>query len=253
MSYPPPPPSAAPAPPGKPRLRGRIPLRLALIIGILGIAGLVVGGIIAVNGALKKVDNFSRIDVPSAASGTINKDTIHFGTGGYIAYYEAPDASSSSIPAVPVRLTSPSGSAKILDTPYGGKSGGKDVKSLTYDYNGHKGVALWQFNITQAGSYLVEVGGNRNANSTAKMAFGRSIGKSTVVGGVLIVIGVLLVVAAIILLIVGLVKRSRSKKELATAEAYGYPPPPGYAPRTYGQGYQGYPRPPGYEPPPMNL
>jgi hypothetical protein len=88
MSYPPPPPPAVPAQSGKPRLRGRTPLRLAIIFLVLGVAGMVVGGIIAVNGALKKVDKFSRIDVPSAASGAVNKDKITFGTGGYIAYYE---------------------------------------------------------------------------------------------------------------------------------------------------------------------
>ncbi len=244
MSYPPPPPSA-PAPSGKPRLRGRIPLRLALIFGILGIAGLVVGGIIAVNGALKKVDDFSRINIPSASSGTANKDTISFSTGGYVAYYEASDATSNSIPAIPVRITSPSGTQKVLDTPYGGKSGGKDVKSLSYDYNGHKGVALWQFTITEKGKYLVEVAGNPKANGSAKMAFGRSIGKSTAIGGVLVVVGVLLLITAIILLIIGLVKRSRNKKELAAAGSYGgYPPPPGYAPPA-----PGYGPPPGYAPP----
>jgi hypothetical protein len=232
MSYPPPPPPAASAPSGKPRLRGRTPLRLAIIFLVLGLAGMVVGGIIAVNGALKKVDKFARIDVPAASS--VNKDTIHFDTGGYVAYYESSKADSSSIPAVPVRITSPSGKQKVLDTPYGGKSGGKDVKSLSYDTDGHKGVALWQFNITEKGTYTVEVAGSQNADADAKMAFGRSIGKSTAVGGVLLIVGVLLFVAGVILLIVGLVKRSRHKKELATAGAYGGPPPPGYGPP---QGY----------------
>src|SRR3954453_14809067 len=160
MSYPPPPAPAAPAPSGKPRLRGRIPLRLGIIFLVLGIAGIAVGVIIAVNGALKTVNDFSRIDVPAAGSNQINKDTIHFDTGGYIAYYEAPDASSDSIPAVPVRITGPSGNAQVLNTPYGGKSGGKDVKALTYDFNGHKGVALWQFNVPAAGNYSVEVAGH---------------------------------------------------------------------------------------------
>ena len=70
----------------------------------------------------------------------------------------------------------------MLDTPYGGKSGGKNVKSLTYDYNGHKGVALWQFTITEKGKYNVAVGGNTQADPDAKIAFGRSIGKSTAIG-----------------------------------------------------------------------
>jgi hypothetical protein len=270
MSYPPPPPGApVPAADGKPRLRGRTPLRLAIIFLILGIAGIVVGGVIAVNGALKKVDNFERITIPSAASGTVASKKIDFGgTGGFIAYYESKNADSSGIPAIPVRLTTPSGKQTILQTPYGGKSGGKDVKSLTYDYNGHKGVALWQFTVTEKGTYTVEVAGSSQADPDGKIAFGRSIGKSTAIGATLIVVGVLLLIAGIILLIIGLVKRSRSKKEHAAAQAYyaqpgaygqppqqqygggptyGTPPPQGGYPQQQG----GYP-PPGYgtQPPP---
>jgi hypothetical protein len=266
MSYPPPPPGApVPAGAGKPRLRGRTPLRLAIIFLILGIAGIVAGGVVALNGALKKVDDFQRITVPSTASGSVATKKIDFGgTGGFIAYYESKNADTSGIPAVPVRLTSPPPSSKqqVLQTPYGGKSGGKDVKSLSYDYNGHKGVALWQFTVTEKGTYTVEVAANSEDDPDATIAFGRSIGKSTAIGGVLIVVGALLLVAGIILLIVGLVKRSRSKKELAAAQAYygqqgGYGQPPQ---QQYGGGpsygtppppQSGYP-PPGYgtQPPP---
>ena len=246
MSYPPPPP---PAVPGKTGLRGRIPLRLAIIFLVLGIAGVVIGGVVAVNGALKKVDSFTRITVP--ASGSVNSKNITFsGTGGYIVYYESRNADSSGIPAIPVRLTSPSGKQQVLETPYGGKSGSKNVKSLSYDYNGHKGVALWQFNVPAKGTYKIEVAGNSRADSDAKVAIGRSIGKSTAVGAVLIVLGVLLLIAGIVLLIVGLVKRSHSKKELAAAQAYHaqgggyYGGPPG--PQQYGAG-----APPAYGPPPQ--
>lgn len=259
MSYPPPPPppGAFPGNPGdKPRLRGRTPLRLAIIFLVLGVAGLIGGGVVAVNGALKKVDSFHRVDVPSGE--TVATKKVDFGgTGGFIAYYESKNAKSSRIPAIPVRLTSPSGKQQLLDTPYGGKSGGKDVKSLSYDYDGHKGVALWQFSIREKGTYTVEVEGSSQADSDATVAFGRSIGKSTAIGGTLIAVGVLLLIAGIILLIIGLVKRSHSKKELAAAQAYGQPgsygPPAGYGQQQYpGQQYppqQAYP-PPSYGPPP---
>lgn len=257
MSYPQPP---APAgyPAGQPRLRGRIPLRLGIIFLVLGIAGIVVGGITAYNGALKKVDSFQRITIPPAGHAVYKHVT--FGTGGYVAYYEAHNASSKSIPEIPIKMQTPSGSINTLDTPYGGTSGGNKVKSLTYDYNGHNGVALWQFNISQKGTYLVRVEGNTNAASGAKIAFGRSIGKSTAIGVLLVVLGVLLLIAGVILLIIGLVKRSRSKRErdamLAGMPYGGYGPPmgvppaapvqPGYSPPSYGQPppQSGYPPPP---------
>lgn len=256
MSYPQPPaPAAYPA--GQPRLRGRTPLRLGIIFLVLGIAAAVVGGIIAVNGALKKVDSFQRISIPPAGHAVYKH--VKFGTGGYVAYYEAKSASAQSIPEIPIKMQTPSGSIKTLDTPYGGTSGGSKVKSLTYNYNGHNGVALWQFTISQKGTYLVRVEGNTNAASDAKIAFGRSIGKSTAVGALLIVLGILLLIAGVILLIVGLVKRSRSKRErdamLASGPYGGYGPPmgappppvqPGYSPPSYGQP----PAQPGYPPSP---
>jgi hypothetical protein len=233
MSYPPPPPAPAAAGGGKPQLRGRILLRLAIIFLVLGVVGIVVGAIVAYNGALKKVDDFHRIKVPSSG---VNTERVDFdGTGGFIAYYESRNADSSRIPAIPVVLTSPSGKEQVLRTPYGGRSGGTAVKSLSYDYNGHKGVALWEFTVNENGTYTVRVGANSNADPDATIALGRSIGKSTAVGAILIVLGVLLLVAGIVLLIIGLVKRSRSKKELAT-QAYYFQQGGGYPPQ-YGQHY----------------
>jgi hypothetical protein len=261
MTYAPP-----PVPPstgsGKPRLRGRIPLRLAIIFLILGIAGIAVGAVIAYNGALKKVNDFQRITIPQNGTGPVSKKINFGGTGGFIAYYESKNAKSSRIPSIPVVLVSPTRKQLQLQTPYGGKSGGKDVKSLTYDFNGHKGVALWQFSLTEKGTYTVFVGGSTLADPDAKIAFGRSIGKSTAIGAVLIAVGALLLVAGIILLIIGLVKRSRNKKELAAAGAgtpyggfgapmYGQPGQPQQP--QYGQqpGYGTPPPPPqGYSPPP---
>jgi hypothetical protein len=245
MTYAPPPsaPQPVPAGDGKPRLRGRIPLRLAIIFLVLGIAGIVAGAVIAYNGALKKVDGFDRIKVPPASSGTFVTKKIDFGgTGGFVAYYESKDATPKRIPKIPVRLTSPSGKKQVLHTPYGGTAGSNSVKVLTYDYNGHKGVALWQFSVTEKGTYTVDVAGSSIADPDATIAFGRSIGKSTVLGGVLVVVGILLLIAGIVLLIVGLVKRSHSKRELANAQAYGGYGQPQYGQPQYGQPQYGQPQ-----------
>ncbi len=69
------------------------------------------GGVIAVNGALKKVDKFARVDVPSASSGAVNKARIHLDTGSYIAYYEASNATFRTDPACRCASPSPSGQA----------------------------------------------------------------------------------------------------------------------------------------------
>ena len=91
MTYAPPPvPASAGA--GKPRLRGRIPLRLAIIFLILGIAGIAVGAVIAYNGALKKVNDFQRITIPQNGTGPVSKKINFGGTGGFIAYYESKNA-----------------------------------------------------------------------------------------------------------------------------------------------------------------
>ncbi|HZZ97076.1 MAG TPA: hypothetical protein VFE19_08675 [Jatrophihabitantaceae bacterium] len=244
MTYAPPPVPAS-AGTGKPRLRGRIPLRLAIIFLVLGVAGIAVGAVIAYNGALKKVNDFQRITIPQ--NGPASKKINFGGTGGFIAYYESKNATASRIPNVPVVIVSPSHKTQQLKTPYGGTAGGKKVKSLTYDFNGHKGVALWQFSVTEKGTYNVFVGSSSIADPDGKIAFGRSIGKSTAIGAVLIAVGALLLVVGIILLIIGLVKRSRNKKELAAAGAgtpYG-----GFGAPMYGQ--PGQPQQPGQAPQPQ--
>ncbi|WP_375485375.1 hypothetical protein [uncultured Jatrophihabitans sp.] len=252
MSYPPPPgqpgyPSAPPAstPSGKTRLRGRTPLRLAIAFFVVAVALFVVGGIVLAKKSLGKVDDFQRVSIASG-SGTITLN----GTGKWIGYYEASNVDNSieRIPSIRVALTDSSGKAVKLES-YGNRSDDK-VDKLTYSYNGHHGAAALQFDTTSKGRYRVQVQAEQSLPSDAKLAFGRDIKKGTVAGGLLIVGGVLFLIAAIVLLIVGLVKRSRHKGELArTGGGYGagyggppanYPPPGGYGQGGYGQqgGYQ---------------
>lgn len=161
----------------------------------------------------------------AVGTGTISFDNA----GNYVAYYEAHDISSSTkiVPPVRVAIQSPTKTVRELTTPYGGRSDGK-IKPLTYDYDGHHGVARFQFKITEKGTYQVEVQGGPGVATDADIAFGKSIAGGIAVGAVLVIPGVLLLIAAVVLFIVGLVKRSGHKKELAGGPYGGgapFPPP----------------------------
>lgn len=249
MSYPNPPdqpPAFQPAygpPPWPAHLRGRVPRLLGWIFLALAIVLFVVGGVIIATKSLGKVNGFHRISFSSGSgSATLN------GTGKWVGYYEADNISNDTtrIPSFQVTVVGPSGTAVDVQ-PYGNRSDGK-VKKLYYDYNGHKGLAAFQFTASQTGRYQIKVVPGASVASGADVAIGRDIETGTVVGGLLIGLGVLALVAAIILLIVGFVKRGRHKRQLQSAPYYGGgygnpppPPPPGYG---------GYgpppPAPPGY-------
>ena len=253
MSYPPPPnqpayPGAPGSPDtnqGKPRLRGRTPLRLAIIFFVVAVALFVVGGVVLAKGSLGKVDDFQRVSI-SSGSGTIKLD----GTGKWIGYYEADNVDNDidRIPDIQIAITDPAGKAVNVES-YGNRSDGK-VKKLTYDTDGHHGAAALQFTASTKGTYRIMLRAQETLPSDAQIAFGRDIAKSTVVGALLIVGGVLILIAAVVLLIVGLVKRSRHKGELASPFGGGYGGPPANypSPGGYGQPPQGYGQ-QGYGPP----
>jgi hypothetical protein len=223
-------PASPPPPGGQPRLRGRIPLRLALIFGVVGIALAIAGGAVIATKSFSQVDGFSRVDIAA------HNGVARFASAGnYLAYYEAPGASSlkKQIPLPLIALRSPSGQTQQLETLYGGQP--RDTLRLTstlsYDYHGHSGTAIYQFRVPEAGTYQVLVESS-TAPAGSDVAFGKSIGKSLALGAGMLAPGVLLVLVAIILLIVGLVQRSSSRKRLAAMQnqygsspGYGYPPP----------------------------
>jgi hypothetical protein len=259
--YAPPPPPAGP-PAGKQRLRGRTPLRLALIFGVIGIALTVAGGVVLANSPLGKVDSFPRVSF-AAGSRTVQLNR----TGNYVGYFESP-SNASHHAFVQMRITN-SGGTPVPLSEY------SDHSNLTYDQNGKHGEAVFTFTIAQPGDYTVQVQSS-DAAPGSDMALGESIAHGLVIGVGLILPGILLIITAVVLLIVGLVRRSRHKRQLSEGGGYGpyggyggYPPgppgptftaqqPPGQAPQGYqppqgpgGQGYQqgGYP-PPGQAAPP---
>ncbi len=237
-------------PPQQPgRLRGRTPRLLGWIFLGVAVVAFVVGGVVIGTKSLGKVNGFHRVTF-STGSGTVALN----GTGKWVGYYEASnvDTSIDVIPDFRVKVTSPSG-ANVVPQRYGNRSDGK-IKKLTYDYNGHKGVAAFQFTANRAGAYTIELQAVDSLPPGADIAVGRDIAGGTIVGGLLIVLGVLAAITATVLLIVGYVKRGRHKRELrAGAQFYGGPPP-GYGgpPPGYGGPPPGYggPPPPGYSGPP---
>jgi hypothetical protein len=189
------------APPANPlRKPGRIPLRLALIFGVIGIALVVIGGVLVAKSPLAKVDGFARVSVASGG-GTVQLRR----TGNYVGYYETPtDASHHAY--VRMQITDSSGRVLPIQL-YSTQS------SLTYTDGGRFGQALFTFKISAAGSYRVLVRAD-GAPQGANVAFGESVAHGIVAGVALIIPGILLVIAAIVLLIVGLVRRSRYKRRL---------------------------------------
>ena len=254
MSYPPPPSPAYPPgpgmPPGKVRLRGRIPRILGWTFLGLAVVLFIVGGVVIGTKSYSKVNGFHRVSVPSADA------TVRFDhTGNYVAYYEASDVHSgiTEVPAVGVLLQPPNGNAFLLRHGYKENSDGK-IKIFTYDYNGHKGVALYQFTVTQAGEYHVKTQPTPTTASDADIAFGKDISGATNAGLGIIGIGIVFGIAAIVLLIIGYVKRSNHKGELQRGPYWGGVPAPAYGgqpPAGYGAPQGFAPPPGGYQPPPQ--
>jgi hypothetical protein len=261
MSYPPPPSAAYPpapgqsAPPQKVRLRGRIPRILGWTFLAVAVALFVVGLVVVGTKSLSKVNGFQRVPIPT------DNSTVTFNAAGkYVAYYEAPSVNSDirEVPAVGVAIQAPNGTVTRLTHGYKEHSDGK-IDIFTYDYNGHHGVGLYEFTITQTGVYHVATRPTTSTASDAQIAFGKDISGGALAGGVLIIIGIVIGVAAIILLIIGYVKRSNHKGELQRGQWGGMPAPayagqaPGYgAPPNFAPPPAGYPPPPppGYGTPP---
>src|SRR5580765_4119908 len=241
---PPPPPGQYPPPGGQPpgypapaqplavvrelpKLRGGTVRRLGWIFLAASLAILIVAGVIDSKTEKTAVKNFQRVQV-SAGQGT-----VHFNkTGKYAAYYESDSFNADiGVPIVPVKLTAPSGADVTLKF-YGNRSDGK-LDKVTYDRDGHKGAALYQYTIAETGTYQVELTPNSQDGADADIAFGKSLESSQTAFGIVGLIGGLLFIASIVLLIVGFVKKRRHKKEIAK---HGYvvaltpgqaPPPPG--------------------------
>jgi hypothetical protein len=254
MSYPQPPSAAYPsapgygAPPGKVKLRGRMLRILGWTFLAVAVVLFIVGIVVVGTKSLSKVNSFQRVPIPT------NNSTVTFSSPGkYVAYYEAGNVNSDirEVPAVGVAIQAPNGTVTRLTHGYKEHSDGK-IDIFTYDYNGHHGVGLYEFTITQTGVYHVATRPTTSTAPDAQIAFGKDISGGALAGGVLIVISIVVGVVAIILLIIGYVKRSNHKGELQRGQYFGGAPAPAYggAPPGHGGAPPGYGAPPNVAPPP---
>src|SRR5262245_24221328 len=172
---------------------------------IVGLVLVIIGVIIGNTSAYNKVNGFQRVAVKDR-TGTVTFDKA----GGYVAYYESDEVSDSKnddIHLIQVTLTNQTtGHSMELNTLYGHRSDHL-IKYVYYDHGGHKGHAMYQFHIDQAGTYKVDLQNETGAPSDTIVAFGKSIAGGIVVGTAFAIIGALLLLAGLIVLIVGLVKR----------------------------------------------
>ncbi len=191
------------------------------MLGLLGVALAVVGGVLLSIAPITNIGSFPHADF-ATDGGTVQ---LHR-TGNYVGYFETPVGGSHSA-FVNMALAGPAGQPVPLER-YG--QSGAGTTTLVYNLNGYHGEALFQFSIDRPGRYAVRLQSN-DAPSGARMAFGESIAHGVVRAVLVLVPGVLLVIAAIVLLIVGLVRRNSHNRDLAQQAAYGAPPPGyGYVP-----------------------
>ncbi|HVF13344.1 MAG TPA: hypothetical protein VM942_02025 [Acidimicrobiales bacterium] len=196
----------------------------------VGIIGAVIWGVTGILSFQKTVQDFQRVDANGEGEITLDK------AGGYVIYYEGPNADEGVVPDGAALLTGPSGEEVPLE----------DYDTdLTYNDGDHAGSAVLTFDIDTPGTYLLE----SESDGNGELAVGRTVGDTlvtTIVGA--LALGGLGFVAGVVTLIVTAVRRRNARAR----QAPSYPPPggPGYGPPPPAPGGEGYGPPPPSGPPP---
>ncbi|GAB2461613.1 hypothetical protein [Jatrophihabitans fulvus] len=207
------------------RLRGRVALRVAALLGVLGVALCVIGVVLVVNAPLLNTGDFARISANGAPQ------TVRLDRGDYIAYLETPVDGRHDADLGALAVDGPGG--PVDATRYDG--------TLTYAIDGRNGDAQYTFTIERSGDYDIAIRAD-NAPPGTTMSFGQNVDEGIIAGVLTFAPGLVLVFGAVALLVVGLVRRSRHKRELASAYrggGNGYfsgPPQPGYGAPPPGSG-----------------
>lgn len=220
-----PPPSAGPVAPPKPKGRVALVLGSILLVGgiVVGVA-LVVSGVVNVSNA---VEDYQRVPVPGGGSVEITE------TGTYHLYYERPPSlvGRDDFDASRLAIIAPSGAQLAIVV---GSS------TTTYDFGERHGRSIGSFRADETGTFRIRTvsldgeGSEFGFEPTGHIAVTpdspfRSLGLvlAGVFGGGAMVLG------GIISLIVGGVRRSRSKQAsyvAAGGPGWGGPPGGGWAP-----------------------
>lgn len=190
-----------------------VPIVIWLIPAIVAV-GLFVRGFTSFQGT---IDDFARVEVGEQAD-------VQLDTGDHRVWAESDGGDDSFYPSsVSMTIVSADGGDVVELEPYSVAS------SLSYSDGSRHGEAVHTFEITEAGLYTVEV--TTAAPTVERVAIGTEnpvaiTGRYILAGIAVGSIGFLL---AIIALIVFLVRRSRSKRRLASANA-GFGPPGSFGP-----------------------
>jgi hypothetical protein len=166
---------------------------LGSVIGVLGLAAVILWGVIGVTGYLNRVNDLSRMPVPGQMTVQIP------GAGEQFVYYEG--QGSASMGELGMRVADPHGQTVALE-PY--------RLDLRYDHSGQVGRALATFWANESGPYRVNATGT--APTGSRIAVGESVAKSVIIT-LLGIIALLLVSlgGGLALVIVTLVRRSRAR------------------------------------------
>jgi len=226
------------AAPPKPRGKGLVTSGIVLLIlGLIGVVGGVVGIVISASSLVTEFG--SPQTTPTAFTRTLDGGTTY-------AVYEAStggtgsteDPLTGNVLPSDITVVGPGGTVPVKDV---------GTTTQTYDANGKRFGAIATFDPPTTGSYTITVATEGSVVVVAPSF--TSLGK-VAIWGLLIGLGVLLGFVGLILLIVGLVKRSKSKKEMAMASG-GYAstsyPTPGQVQQPYSS--QPYATGPGIEQP----
>lgn len=219
---------------------------LAALIGLTGVVLTTVIIVSAVVDVADRVDAFDRAVMPATLEVEISEP------GGYTVYHEIDGTFEDDVGGRPaVEVTDPSGDDVVLrsyDT------------SVTYDFGGHDGEALYSFEADEVGTYVVEASMPGFAAGDHHIAVGRGLGHRLVLGilgGVLIFLVAL--IGTIALAVVVGVRRGRSRRAQAPPPgpagwgppgAWGGPPSPAWGPPAWGPPAWGAPPSPGRGPAP---
>jgi hypothetical protein len=219
--------SLTPSTPVAPKLKGKGLTISGALLMVLGAILVVVGIVGTVSAAAKFVSDLGAVATTPA---TITRD-LNAGTT-YAVYVEATggtgtngDPFTSDVSASDITVTGPDGSNVTVND--------MGSSTQTVDNNGSTFGALVTFTAPTSGQYKIDVAGSGGKVLVAPDVL--AIGKSFALAA-FIPVGILVGLLGLVLLIVGLVRRSSSKRALAQP---GYATGPGYA---GGAGYAG----PGY-------
>ncbi len=182
------------APPPTKR-KGGIALWVGIALVVLGIAGGIFGLVSGFTNLQHRVDELQRVSL--AQGGTLRLTE----SGTYKVFVERPYSGSSSAPNIAIRT--PEGQPVPLQF---------DSVSETYDVGGRHGRKVGKFYAPAPGRYELSVPEASN-NGLGQIAVGRRSPLGALVAMVVgLVAGGAAVVVGIILIIIGAVRRSRSKQ-----------------------------------------